>query len=63
MSTERFGAVVLRGNVELARLPRGGVSSDMRASSKDAPVGKFVAWGLPFKIGKGVLVRKEPVTD
>ena len=61
-STKRFTPVSLKGNVDLARLPRAGISSKMRNDVKHAPRGNFVAWGLPFKIGKAVLVRNEPFT-
>jgi len=61
-STKLFTPVSLKGNVDLAQLPRAGVSSDMRKSAKHAPSGNVVAWGLAFKIGKAVLVRDEPVT-
>ena len=61
-NTKQFRPVLVNGNVNLSRLPRAGVSSAMRANSKHAPQGDFVAWGLPFNIAKPVLLLKEPVT-
>ena len=59
--TKQFKPVLLKGNVDLSRLPQTGVSSGMRDKVKHAPHGDFVAWGLPFRIGKAVLLRKEAV--
>jgi len=60
--TKHFKPVLLKGNVDLSRLPQTGVSCEMRDKVQHAPHGSFVAWGLPFRVGsKAVLLRKEAV--
>ncbi len=58
----QFAPVPLRGNVELSALGRAGVSPEMVRHSRHAPAGAAVAWGIPFRIGRAVLVGDEPVT-
>jgi len=59
--TTQFDVVKLKGNGDLAALPRG-VTRTMRNNVKEAPTGNCVAWGLPFQIGKPVIIKDELVT-
>ena len=61
-STKQFKPLTLRGNADLARLRRRGVSKEMAAQAARAPRGTCVAWGIPFKVGKVVLLTDRPVT-
>ena len=61
-STDGFKGLTLKGNVEFARLGRSGISKQMATNIKHAPQGNCVAWGLPFKVNRPVLIRKDPVT-
>jgi hypothetical protein len=46
----------------LPDLRRTGVSKQMADQAKHAPQGACACWGIPFRIGKPVLVTDEPVT-
>ena len=61
-STGQFKALALRGNVELSCLRRCGISKVMAAQVKHAPVGSCTAWGIPFRLGKAVLVKDKAVS-
>ena len=61
-STKQFKPLTLRGNADLARLRRRGVSEEMAARAPRAPRGACVGWGIPFKVGKVVLLTDKPVT-
>ena len=56
-----FAPASLRGNVDLSRLGRAGVSKEMAARARFALTGASVAWGIPFRIGRPVLVKDKPV--
>ncbi len=58
-----WSPVALAGNASLSGLSRFGVSSDFAdGASRYAPRGKCVSWGIPFNIGKAVVVKDFPVT-
>ena len=60
--TDQFRPLNLRGTVDLGRLTGTRVSRQMATLGAHAPRGAFVAWGLPFKIAKAVVVTDSPVT-
>jgi len=57
----RFTPLPLAGNAVLAALPPQVVSAGMRAAAGQAPQGRCVGWGMPFDIGRVVLVAGEAV--
>jgi hypothetical protein len=59
--TTQFDVVKFKGNGDFGAVPRG-VSRALRANVKAAPTGSCVAWGLPFHVGKPVIIKDEPVT-
>lgn len=60
--TSSFSPVALKGNVSLEKLRERGVSSEMQVALENAPRGECVSWGLPFKVGRPVLVDGRAVT-
>ena len=60
-SSPLFAPVSLRGNVALSQLRRAGVSREMAGKSKHAPTGLSVARGIPFRIGRAVVVKDKPI--
>ncbi len=52
-----FTALSLRGNVSWPNLPAAGVSEQMAAAAPHAPTGSCVGWGIPFKVGRPVVIR------
>lgn len=62
-STSLFAPVKLTGNLRLSDLPSSrAVSKEMRAAAEQAPTGNCVGWGIPFKIGRAVLLKDKPVS-
>jgi len=62
-STLRFAPVSLRGNVKLSDLQTSrAVSKEMRKAARHAPSGGSVGWGIPFRIGRVALLKREPVS-
>ena len=61
-SSGNFRPLTLRGNKELSQLRGAGVSKTMADNAGRAHSGSCVAWGIPFKVGKVVLVKNRPVT-
>ena len=57
-----FAPVPLKGNVTLADLAKANVSREMIRQAPHAPTGSLSSWGIPFKIGKAILVTDKPVT-
>jgi len=57
-----FLPLPLRGNVSFSKLPDAGVSKEMARVIDNAPAGSCVAWGIPFKIGRPVVVKEKPVS-
>ena len=58
--TSLFAPVALRGKVSLSKLA-GLVSDQMAAASEHAPTGDCVGWGIPFRVGKAIVVNEKPV--
>ena len=54
-----FKPVPLRGTVRVADLPRAGVSEQMTAALAQAPTGRCIAWGIPFRLGRAVLLLRD----
>ncbi|KPK81494.1 MAG: hypothetical protein AMJ81_10560 [Phycisphaerae bacterium SM23_33] len=57
-----FSPLTLRGNASLAELPKAGVSKAMADHLDRAPSGACVAWGIPLRIGRVVLVKNKVVS-
>jgi len=60
-ATPLFAPRALRGTFAPADLASAGVSKAMAAAAAHAPTGTCVCWGIPFRIGKALLVRDAPV--
>ena len=61
-STSHFTPISFKGNVNPLDLQTTrGVSREMRDAAKHAPTGACVGWGIPFRIGRAIVLRKEPV--
>jgi hypothetical protein len=62
-SSANFHPLRLSGNIRLADIPKlRSLSKPMREAAERAPSGACVGWGIPFRIGRPVLLRKEPVS-
>ena len=62
-STSHFTPISFKGNVNPLDLQTTrGVSKEMRDAARHAPTGACVGWGIPFRIGRAIVLRKEPVT-
>jgi hypothetical protein len=61
-SSPLFTVVGLKGNMRLADLAKANVSRETVERSPHAPKGKLTCWGIPFNVGKVVLVQDKPVT-
>ena len=62
-STSLFSPVRLRGNLRLSDLTSSrAVSKEMRAAAEQAPGGNCVAWGIPFTIGRAIVLKDKPVS-
>jgi hypothetical protein len=61
-ATSQFSSLTFRGSVALADLASLGVSDEMSEAVEHAPSGECVAWGLPFHIGKVVVLEDEAVS-
>ena len=58
-----FKPVPFAGQVILDDLSSSaGVSVEMAAAAEHAPGGDCVAWGIPFEVGKVVIVNEEPIS-
>lgn len=57
-----FAPVPLNGNVSFADLSKASLSPEMVKQAPHAPTGSLCSWGIPFKIGRVVLVAGRPVT-
>ena len=60
-ATSRFAPVALRGSLALSDLALADVSPEMAAAAGHAPTGTCVCWGVPFRVGKGLLLHDGPV--
>ncbi len=59
----RFSPVPLEGNIQLGEIAAAGVSQTMGAAASRAPSGTIVSWGIPFDVGKVIMLRDDPVTE
>ncbi|NPV47203.1 MAG: hypothetical protein HPY69_09610 [Armatimonadetes bacterium] len=57
-----FAPVALPGNVTFRKLPDAALSPALREALPNAPRGEGVAFGLPFRLGRPVLLTDRPVT-
>ncbi len=60
--TSLFKPLALRGNVDFARMRRMALSDQLKDNLDHAQRGNCVSWGIPFKIGRPVLIRDKAVT-
>ena len=51
-SSPLFEPLDIPGNMDLSKIDASMVSGQMADAAKSAPIGKSVAWGIPFNIGK-----------
>ena len=57
-----FTTVSFKGNITLAGLSRAAVSKKMKEAVSEAPTGRCVCWGIPFRIDRPLLIKNRPVT-
>jgi hypothetical protein len=57
-----FAAVSLKGNIRIEDLAGESISREMKDKLPHAPTGRLTCWGIPFRIGKVLLVRDKAVT-
>ena len=55
--------VPLKGNATFEELANAGVSEAMSGSISQAPRGHCVAWGIPFRIDRPIILKDQPVTE
>ena len=60
--TSRFRAVPLKGNETLKGLAKDKYAGSIRKACAHAPGGACTGWGIPFEIGKVVVVQDRPVS-
>ena len=60
-ATAAFKPVALKGNASLAKLAARGAPEKMAAAAAHAPEGACVCYGIPFTIGRVVVLRDKPV--
>ena len=58
-----FSPVPLEGNTSMEELAQAGLSEQMTMAVPRAPRGACVAWGIPFKIDRPVVLKDRPVTE
>jgi hypothetical protein len=59
-STSQFAPFALRGNLKVADLQTSrAVSKEMRQAARHAPSGRCVSWGIPFRIGRPALLKRD----
>jgi len=58
-----FSPVPLAGNLEFEGLATAGLSADMTGAVARAPRGACTSWGIPFQVGRPVLLKDRPVTE
>ena len=61
--TSNFVPLPLKGNASLDDLSGAGLSEAMTKGLPQAPRGGCVAWGIPFQVGRVVLLRDQPVAE
>jgi hypothetical protein len=62
-ATSGFMPLPLKGNTSFEDLSRAGLPEPMRDALPQAPRGTHVAWGIPFRIGRPILLSSQPVTE
>ncbi len=60
---EGFSPLPIAGNTDFGALADSGLSDEMGKAVAEAPRGQLVCWGLPFEVGRPVLLRSEVVTE
>ncbi|MBT4502860.1 MAG: hypothetical protein HOC74_34320, partial [Gemmatimonadetes bacterium] len=61
-ATTRFAPVEIRGNASWTALAKTGISSAMADAAEHAPRGQCVCVGLPFRVGRPVVLHDKGVT-
>ncbi len=62
-ASPNFSPVLLEGNTSVEGLAAAGLSEAMSAAVPRAPRGSCICWGIPFQIGRPVLLKDQPVTQ
>ena len=62
-ASPNFSPVPLKGNTAFEELGRAGLSGAMTTALAEAPRGASVAWGIPFRIDRPILLKDLPVTE
>jgi len=58
-----FSPLPIAGNTDFDALAGSGLSDEMGKAVAEAPRGHLVCWGLPFEVGRPVVLRSEVVTE
>lgn len=61
-ATSHFKPLPFKGGVSLDRVAEAGVSKQVSEAVAKAPAGDCVGWGIPFKVGKVVLLKDKPAS-
>ena len=56
-----FQTLPLQGNMEFSDIPEGAVSEEMASALDAAPGGDCSSWGIPFNLGKPVVLTEDNV--
>ena len=62
-ASSNFSPVALKGNMAFEELSKAGLSGAMTTALAEAPRGPAVAWGIPFRIDRPILLKDAPVTE
>ncbi len=62
-SNSNFSPVPLKGNTTFEELGNAGLSEAMTKALSQAPRGDAIAWGIPFRIDRPILLKDGPVTE
>jgi hypothetical protein len=61
--TKRFSPIPLAGNSEFDDLAGIGISQDMAKVLPEAPRGNLACWGMPFQVGRPVVLKDQAVSE
>src|SRR5215470_10020019 len=61
-ASPQFKALPFKGNTSFEDIARAGVSPTMQRAARHAPTGSCTGWGIPFEIGRPLLVRDRPIS-
>jgi hypothetical protein len=60
-ASSNFKPLALKGNASLSKLAARGASEKMTAAAVHAPIGSCVSYGIPFQVGRVLVLRDKPI--